>query len=94
MTWEDANINGSYGMSPSGRTPTDILSSASVLKGPNALIAGMAPGGSIGGVVMATTKRADRDLTQVSAMYEDGGIINLALMLLAVLVKIKSLVLE
>ncbi|VXA55812.1 TonB-dependent siderophore receptor [Acinetobacter proteolyticus] len=73
VTWEDANINGSYGMSPSGRTPTDILSSASVLKGPNALIAGMAPGGSIGGVVMATTKRADRDLTQVSAMYEDGG---------------------
>lgn len=73
VTWEDANINGAYGMSPSGRTPTDILSSASVLKGPNALIAGMAPGGSIGGVVMATTKRADRDLTQVSAMYEDGG---------------------
>ncbi|NIE95755.1 TonB-dependent receptor [Acinetobacter sp. Tr-809] len=73
VTWEDANINGSYGMSPSGRTPTDILSSASVLKGPNALIAGMAPGGSVGGVVMATTKRADRDLTQVSAMYEDGG---------------------
>jgi iron complex outermembrane recepter protein len=73
VTWEDANINGAYGMSPSGRTPTDILSSASVLKGPNALIAGMAPGGSIGGVVMATTKRADRVLTQVSALYEDGG---------------------
>lgn len=71
--WEDANINGSYGMGPTGRTPTDILGSVTVLKGPNALVAGMPPSGGVGGVIMATTKRADRDLTQVSAMYEDGG---------------------
>lgn len=71
--FEDYNINGLYGMSPSGRIPTDILDHVTLLKGPNALVAGMAPAGSVGGVVMAQTKRATKDLTQVSAMYEDGG---------------------
>lgn len=71
--FEDYNINGLYGMSPSGRIPTDILDHVTLLKGPNALVAGMSPAGSVGGVVMAQTKRATKDLTQVSAMYEDGG---------------------
>lgn len=71
--FEDYNLNGLFGMAPTGRIPTDILESVTVLKGPNALVAGMAPAGSVGGVVMAQTKRANRDLTQVSASYEDGG---------------------
>lgn len=73
VNWEDYNLNGSYGMAPSGRIPTDILGSVTVLKGPNALVAGQAPNGSVGGVVIANTKRAEQDLTQVSASYEDGG---------------------
>ncbi|KYQ84984.1 TonB-dependent siderophore receptor [Acinetobacter sp. NRRL B-65365] len=71
--FEDYNLNGLFGMAPTGRIPTDILESVTLLKGPNALVAGMAPAGSVGGVVMAQTKRANRDLTQVSASYEDGG---------------------
>ncbi|MEC8056395.1 MAG: TonB-dependent receptor plug domain-containing protein, partial [Pseudomonadota bacterium] len=71
--FEDYNLNGLFGMAPTGRIPTDILDSVTLLKGPNALVAGMAPAGSVGGVVMAQTKRATKDLTQVSAMYEDGG---------------------
>ena len=73
LIWEDFNLNGAYGMAPTGRIPTDILSSVTVLKGPNALVAGMAPGGSVGGVIIANTKRADKDLTRVSANFEDGS---------------------
>ena len=73
ITWEDYNLNGAYGMAPTGRVTTDILSSVTVLKGPNALVAGMAPGGSVGGVIIANTKRADKDITRVSANFEDEG---------------------
>lgn len=37
--FEDYNINGLYGMSPSGRIPTDILDHVTLLEGPNALVA-------------------------------------------------------
>ena len=70
---EDLNYNGFYGVAPYGRMPTEFLESVTVLKGPNALVAGLAPTGSIGGVVAANSKRADKDLTRVSASLEDGG---------------------
>lgn len=73
VNWDDLNLNGAYGMAPSGRVSTDILSSVTVLKGPNALVAGMAPGGSVGGVIVANTKRADKELTRVTANFEDEG---------------------
>ena len=73
VNWDDLNLNGAYGMAPSGRVSTDILSSVTVLKGPNALIAGMAPGGSVGGVIVANTKRADKELTRVTANFEEEG---------------------
>lgn len=73
INWEDYNLNGAYGMAPTGRVTTDILSSVTVLKGPNALVAGMAPGGSVGGVIVANTKRADKELTRVTANFEDEG---------------------
>ena len=73
-TWEDNNINGLYGMAPTGRVSTDILSSVTVLKGPSALVVGVSPyGGGQGGVVIANTKRADRELTRVSANYDTDG---------------------
>nr|WP_218945257.1 TonB-dependent siderophore receptor [Acinetobacter sp. YH12239] len=73
VNWDDLNLNGAYGMAPSGRVSTDILSSVTVLKGPNALIAGMAPGGSVGGVIIANTKRAEKELTRVTANFEEEG---------------------
>ncbi|WP_180103679.1 TonB-dependent receptor [Acinetobacter sp. YH12134] len=73
VNWEDYNLNGAYGMAPTGRVSTDILSSVTVLKGPNALVAGMAPGGSVGGVIIANTKRADKELSRVTANFEEGG---------------------
>jgi iron complex outermembrane recepter protein len=71
--WEDYNLNGAYGMAPTGRITTDILSSVTVLKGPNALVAGMAPNGGVGGVIIANTKRADKEITRVTANFEDEG---------------------
>lgn len=73
VNWEDYNLNGTYGMAPTGRVTTDILNSVTVLKGPNALVAGMAPGGSVGGVIVANTKRADKELTRVTANFEEEG---------------------
>lgn len=71
VNWDDYNLNGTYGMAPTGRVSTDILGSVTLLKGPNALVAGMAPGGGVGGVIIANTKRADKDLTRVTANFED-----------------------
>ncbi len=70
---DDIALNGMYGMAPYGRVPTEFLDSVTVLKGPNALVAGMSPAGGVGGVVIANTKRASHDKTQVSASMENGG---------------------
>lgn len=68
---EDMNYNGFYGVAPYGRMPTDFLESVTVLKGPNALVAGVAPTGSVGGVIIANSKRADKELTRISTSFED-----------------------
>lgn len=70
---EDLNYNGFYGVAPYGRMPTEFLESVTVLKGPNALVAGVAPTGSVGGIVMGHSKRADQELTRVSASFQDEG---------------------
>lgn len=70
---EDMNYNGFFGVAPYGRIPTEFLESVTVLKGPNALITGVAPTGSIGAVVIANSKRADRDLTRLSTSFQDEG---------------------
>lgn len=70
---EDISFNGLYGVSPYGRIPTELLDSVTVVKGPNAIVAGVSPSGSIGGVVIANSKRAVKDQTRVFATMEDGG---------------------
>ncbi|MFC3902704.1 iron complex outermembrane recepter protein [Acinetobacter marinus] len=70
---DEIALNGQYGMQPFGNTPTDLLDSVTVIKGPNALVSGMSPTGGVGGKVSANTKRATEDLTEVSASIEDGG---------------------
>lgn len=69
--YDDMSYNGLYAVAPMGRIPTELLESVTVLKGPNALVAGMAPAGSIGGVVIANSKRANQDLTRISSSLED-----------------------
>lgn len=70
---EDMSYNGMFGVAPYGRVPTELLESVTVLKGPNALVGGVAPTGSVGGTLIANSKRADKELTQISASMEEKG---------------------
>lgn len=68
---DEIALNGLYGMAPVSRIPSEMLQSVSVLKGPNALVAGMAPNGGIGGVINISPKQADRNLTQFTTSFQD-----------------------
>jgi iron complex outermembrane recepter protein len=70
---EDMSFNGLYAVSPYGRIPTELLDSVTVVKGPNAIVAGIAPSGSVGGVVIANSKRANKELTRLTTSIEKGG---------------------
>lgn len=66
----DVGLNGLYGLVSANRMPTEIVERVEVLKGPGALVNGIAPGGSIGGGINVVTKRAaDKPLTRLTASY-------------------------
>ncbi|MGO2511647.1 TonB-dependent receptor [Marinomonas polaris] len=66
----DATVNGLAGMAPYYRSATEMYESVEVLKGPSAMLNGMAPNGSLGGAVNLVTKRASNEpLTQVTTKY-------------------------
>ncbi len=63
-------FDGFYGVAPNYRVGTDYVERVEVIKGPTALIYGMAPSGSVGGGINIVPKRpADKDLTQFTADY-------------------------
>ncbi len=55
---QDVGLNGLYGLISSNRVPAPIIERIELLKGPGALINGIAPGGSVGGGINIVTKRA------------------------------------
>ncbi|MDD1960973.1 TonB-dependent siderophore receptor, partial [Pseudomonas sp. 39004] len=66
----DMTVDGLYGMAPYYRASPEMYERIEVLKGPSALLNGMPPGGSVGGVVNLIPKRAgDTPLTRVTATY-------------------------
>ena len=66
----DFAYGGLYGMLPTYSVMAELAERVEVLKGPNAMLNGMAPGGNIGGTVNVVPKRApDEPLTQVTASY-------------------------
>ncbi len=70
----DVSMNGLYGLSPTGHVPIEMLERVEVLKGPNALLNGMNPGGSVGGNVNVTTKRAaDTPTTRITEDFTSDG---------------------
>lgn len=70
MLSSDMSFGGLYGIVPSPGTVAEIAERVEVLKGPAALLNGMAPGGSIGGVINIVPKRAhDTPLTEVETDY-------------------------
>ena len=54
----DIGFNGLYGLISSSRVPSQIIERIELLKGPGALINGIAPGGSVGGGINIVSKRA------------------------------------
>lgn len=70
-------FDGIPGIAPSRTLPVETAERIEVLKGPNALLNGMAPGagGSVGGAINMVPKRADdQPLTRVTASYMSDGI--------------------
>ncbi len=70
MWMGDLAFNGLYGLAPDAHVPLEMFERVEVLRGPMALLSGMAPGGSVGGVVNLVTKRApDQDVNRITATY-------------------------
>lgn len=66
----DVAYNGLYGISPRNATSLIGIERVEVLRGPNALLNGMAPFGSIGGAINLVPKRAgDEPLNRVTLSY-------------------------
>jgi len=67
----DVGFNGLYGLVSSNRVPAELTERIELIKGPNALINGIAPNGSIGGGINIIAKRAgDEPLTRVTGMFQ------------------------
>jgi iron complex outermembrane recepter protein len=67
---QDVGLNGLYGLTSSSRVPAEIIERIELLKGPGALINGIAPGGSVGGGINIVTKRAlETPFTRVTPFF-------------------------
>lgn len=74
VTADNMAMNGLYGVAPYGHVPTEFIERVEILKGPSALVNGMAPGGAIGGTVNLVPKRAeDTPITRVGIDFESGS---------------------
>jgi len=66
----EISFDGVYGVAPNYRVFADYAERVEVIKGPTALLSGMAPSSSIGGGINIVPKRApDGDLTRLTAEY-------------------------
>lgn len=68
----DAMFNGLYGVSPRDSSSMIGIERVEVLRGPNALLNGIAPGGSVGGAINLVPKRAgDQPLNRMTLSFID-----------------------
>lgn len=68
-------FDGVYGIASSRIFPVEAAERVEVLKGPNALLNGMAPNGEVGGAINVVPKRAgDEPLTRLTATYASKGV--------------------
>lgn len=66
----DVSFNGLYGLSPRNSSAMIGVERVEVLRGPNALLNGMAPSGSIGGAINLVPKRAEAEpINRLTASY-------------------------
>ena len=70
VAMEDSTFNGLPGLLSFYRSKVEFIERIEVLKGPNAMLNGMAPGGGVGGAVNVVSKRAgDQPMTRLTAGY-------------------------
>lgn len=70
----DVSFNGLYGVSPRNTSALIGVERVEVLRGPNALLNGMAPSGSVGGAINLVPKRAGAEpLNRVTLSYIDNS---------------------
>lgn len=75
----DVSFDGLYGLMPYYRVPVEIAERVEVLKGPSALLNGMAPSGNVGGAINVVPKRAeDEALTRLSASVLSDSVLGLS----------------
>lgn len=66
----DISLNGLYGVLPYGTLSLETVERVEVLKGPSALLTGMAPSGGVGGAINVVPKRAtDAPITRLTGSY-------------------------
>ena len=71
---QDVGLNGLYGLVSSNRVQAQLIERIELLRGPGALINGIAPGGSIGGAINIISKRAGEEpLTRLTTTYIGSG---------------------
>ncbi|WP_245586757.1 TonB-dependent receptor [Pseudomonas cremoricolorata] len=67
----DVSIGGLFGVAPYYRTSPEMYERIEVIKGPSALLNGMPPTGSVGGVINLVPKRAGAEpLTRLTGTYQ------------------------
>lgn len=72
-TQQDVEFNGVYGLAPRFYTGVESLARVEIIKGPTAMLSGMAPNSSIGGTVNYVPKRAGAEpLNRVTMTYGEG----------------------
>lgn len=70
----DVAFGGLFGIAPRTYIPIESIERVEVFRGVSALLNGVSPSGSLGGVINLVPKRAgDAPLSQVTASYESGG---------------------
>jgi len=73
-------LNGVYGMLPGAHVPTEFLDRVEVFRGPAAMLSGIAPSGSVGGVINLVPKRAGDDpLTRLTTSYTSNSLLGEAI---------------
>ena len=73
-TQQDMQFNGLYSIAPRFYTGTEGYDRVEVIKGPSALLGGMAPNGTVGGTINFVPKRAtDKAINKVKLSYGNGS---------------------
>ncbi|BBK40690.1 ferric-mycobactin receptor FemA [Allostella vacuolata] len=71
----DISFGGLFGVAPAYSVSAELAERVEVLKGPNALLSGMAPYGSVGGTINIVPKRAeDHPITRLTTSYISDGL--------------------